>query len=188
MRLQALFVLGLCLAALPAPASEAEALSPSAQTAPAAAAGVSPEAQALDASASAPPSLPVDASGQPLPVEEPADPAKAAQVDVPKEDPASIAPGKPVAEAKPGRFRFGNFALAFAGGALLGGAYGVLASGGKDSAAMAQNAGIYAGAAGLVLGTAGLFLGATSPEEAKPPQVEAWLLPRPAGAELALRF
>jgi hypothetical protein len=111
-----------------------------------------------------------------------------AAVATPREDPAAIAPGKPVAEAKPSRFRFGNFVLGFLGGALLGGAYGVLSSGGQESQVMAQNAAIYGGGAGLALGVAGLFLGATTPEAAKPPQIEAWARPLPGGLELALRF
>jgi hypothetical protein len=53
---------------------------------------------------------------------------------------------------------------------------------------MATNAALYGGGAGLLLGGVGLLLGATTPEEAKPPRLEAWARPLPGGLELALRF
>jgi hypothetical protein len=97
--------------------------------------------------------------------------AKDTEVGVPKEDPSKVAPGKAIPDAKPTKYHFANFALGFVGGALLGGAYGVLSSGGKDSSVMATNAALFGGGAAVVLGVAGLLLGATTPEEAKPPKV-----------------
>lgn len=113
--------------------------------------------------------------------------AKDAEVGVPKEDPSKVAPGKAIPEAKATKYHFSNFALGFLGGALLGGAYGVLSSGGKESSVMATNAAIYGGAAAAVLGIAGLLLGATTPEEAKPPKVgDESALPRGAMPLLAV--
>jgi ABC-type uncharacterized transport system permease subunit len=88
-----------------------------------------------------------------------------------------------VPEQPESKYKFSNFALGFLGGGLLGGAFGVLSSGGSSS--MGANAAIYGGAAALVLGTTGLFLGATSPEEAKPPKVlEEGALPGHGGMPL----
>lgn len=154
------------------------ALAPWAAGAAAPAAAPSPAAEAE----------PVEAAPPPLPQEQALDPdqplpaAAPAEVATPKEDPAKLAPGAPRPQAPPSRYRFSNFALGFLGGALMGGAYGVLSSGGRPNDAMALNAALYAGGTGLVLGFAGLLLGATTPEEPRPPAVGAW----PPGPRLAL--
>lgn len=98
-------------------------------------------------------------------------------------------PGDAKPEEKPSRFKFGNFALGFLGGALLGGAAGVLFSGGQGSDSMVTHAALYGGGAGLGLGLLALLLGSTTPEEAKPPKVdEGSLRPGFPGVQVALRF
>lgn len=173
--------LALLLAPVLGLAETAEALSPTAEAA------ASPEPSPSPSPSPAPegeqpPTLPESLDGGAVP----ADGALSgtAEVATPAEDPAKLAPAEPVPEEKPSRFKLGNFLLGFLGGALLGGAYGVLSSGGKESSVMGQNAAIYGGGAALTLGLAGLFLGATTPEEAKPPRVDGAL----PGAALALRF
>lgn len=173
----------LLLAPAIAMAETAEALSPTAEAAvsPEPSPSPSPEPSPTP-EAEQPPTLPESLDGSVVP----ADGALSgtAEVSTPLEDPAKQAPGEPVPEEKPSRYKLSNFLLGFLGGALLGGAYGVLSSGGKEGSTMGQNAAIYGGGAALTLGLAGLFLGATTPEEAKPPRVEGAL----PGAALALRF
>jgi uncharacterized protein YcfJ len=143
-----------------------EALSPAAATAAA------PAALSGTAAADAP-ALP-EATAADVTIT-PSTDAVAAPVEVPKEVLAT--PGKAKAEEPVSRFRTGNFILGFIGGALLGGAAGVLffsqdASGGidQDKLKVAATAGVLGG--GLLGGTVAVMLGATTPEEARPPQVE----------------
>jgi hypothetical protein len=199
-RLSALIaILSLILAPALVLADEAVALSPTASASSpdtggnaAAAAQVSADAKSAAASKAQ-----ADAQSQAVPApelpdsggleNEPAGNLKAtapAEVNVPKEDPSKQAPGKAVVEAPPSKYKLSNFILGFVGGALLGGAYGVLGT--KDGGNIGANAAIYGGAAALALGTIGLFLGATTPEEAKPPRVDS-ALPIPT-LILAARF
>lgn len=163
--------------------AEAEAVSPSAQAGAASApAGVTRDADALSSTASTPPALPDAALDGPAPDAKPAP----ADLGVPKD--SIVAPKAAVPEAKPARFHFGDFALGFLGGALIGGAYGVLSSGGQPQSTMTQNAAIDGGAGGVVLGLLGLLLGATTPPPAKPPQVDEGARPLRSGTLLALSF
>ena len=123
------------------------------------------------------PALPESSAAQDLsPTAAPSTEVKAAPVEVPKDVLAQPVQAK--AEEKPARFRLGNFVLGFLGGALLGGAAGVLFGSTDSTGALSQDKlkvmlplGLVGG--GLLGGTLSLLLGATTPEEARPPKVES---------------
>ena len=138
----------------------------------AAPAAVSPAAQAVPAADPNAPALPDTTAPQDVSVT--AD-VKAAPVEVPKDVLAQ--PGRARPDDKPSRFSLGNFVLGFIGGAILGGAAGVLllsddGSGGIDQSKLRLMLPLGLVGGGLVGGTISLMRGATTPEEARPPKVE----------------
>jgi len=96
-------------------------------------------------------------------------------------------PGAAKPEAKPGKFKMTNFLLGFLGGALLGGAYGILSDDSGNPKTRDAMAGVDAAIGGISLGTLSLLLGATTPEEVKPPRVEG-RRPGVPGVQLTLLF
>jgi hypothetical protein len=96
-------------------------------------------------------------------------------------------PPKPRPRVKESPYKLSNFLLGFAGGAVLGGAYGILSdNSGKEGVRNAMGA-IYAAIGGAGFGTVALLLGATTPPEAAPPQVEGKWRYTP-GVQLSLNF
>ena len=145
----------------------------SGQDAVAVPAATSPTAQAAPGPVDGAPALP-DAAAQDVSATPSAD-VKAAPVEVPKD--VLVQPGQAKADVQPSRFQTGNFILGFLGGALLGGAAGVLLLSTDSNGVLDQDKlkvmlplGLVGG--GLIGGTVSLLLGATSPQEAQPPKVE----------------
>lgn len=166
-------VLALVLA--PALPLLAEEKAPETKPAPSASSGQATDAKADDTKTEAKdaPDLP-EAKDDGISATEPEDVTQTAEPEVPKETLAT--PGKEKPETPEPRYKMGNFVLGFLGGALLGGAAGILFFSNGDKGFDQDKAKVMGPAvgvgAGLALGLVALLLGATTPEEAKPPKVE----------------
>jgi hypothetical protein len=194
-RIALLLCLSLGLApALPALADDAAApATGTAASATAAPAGTTVSAaadQALSptaAGAAQAPALPDEAT-EAAPVAAPSGNAQEAPSTLPKDKIVLPGPAKP--DAPESKYKFSNFILGFAGGALLGGVGGfLLGTSGPNGIDWAKARVVpyaCAAAGGIIGGFGSLWLGAYTPEEAKPPKVEGAL--PPLGLQACLRF